>query len=127
MGEASKGGVSINIQLLLGNRIRQLRLAKGLSQEALAFQCSCYASHIGQIERGEGNPSLDTLCRIADGLDLTVSELLDFDTEFKNNETDEMLCKIVAYVKPLPAYAKKQLMNIVKSFVRALKESKNIQ
>ena len=50
----------------VSERIKHLRLAQGLTQERLAFDCEIDRTFISQIERGVGNPSLKTLCRIAD-------------------------------------------------------------
>jgi transcriptional regulator with XRE-family HTH domain len=64
------------IRRLLGVRIRELRLARGLSQEAVAERggrITC--KHIGEIERAESNPSATSLVRIAYGIGVAVSEL----------------------------------------------------
>ena len=44
-----------------GKKLKSIRTSRHLSQEELAFQCNMQASHIGQIERGQKNPTLDTL------------------------------------------------------------------
>jgi transcriptional regulator with XRE-family HTH domain len=49
----------------LGERIRQARKVKGLSQEDLALASNIAPSYIGGVERGERNPSLKILCAIA--------------------------------------------------------------
>ncbi|MBP6002654.1 MAG: helix-turn-helix transcriptional regulator [Pyrinomonadaceae bacterium] len=62
-----------------GRRIRQLRTAKGLSQEELSFQTGFHRTYIGMVERGERNISLSNIGVFAKTFDLTVSELLKFD------------------------------------------------
>lgn len=62
--------------LALGQKIRQLRTAKGLSQEAFAGACGLDRTYIGGIERGERNLSLKNLLRITDVLGVTPSDLL---------------------------------------------------
>ena len=59
-----------------GERVRKLRTAQGLSQEAFAQQTGLHRTYIGGIERGERNVSLENIEKIAIGLNLTVSELL---------------------------------------------------
>ncbi len=63
------------IQALAIN-IRQLRMAAGLSQEALALSADVDRTYVSQIERGIGNPSLLILCRLCDVLDVAVADLL---------------------------------------------------
>lgn len=60
----------------LGKRIRQSRSDKGWSQEEFADLCGINRSYMGRIERGELNLTLDSLGKIANGLDITVSALL---------------------------------------------------
>ena len=58
-----------------GNRLRQLRLNRGLSQEELAHRCELDRSYIGSVERGERNVSLVNICRIAAALRAEIPEL----------------------------------------------------
>lgn len=61
-----------------GGRVRELRLAMGLSQEVLAFKAGIHRTYIGGIERGERNPSLKNIVAIAEALDVTLSKLFEF-------------------------------------------------
>jgi transcriptional regulator with XRE-family HTH domain len=61
-----------------GNRIRQLRLEKNISQEKLSFLTGFHRTYIGMIERGERNMSLSNIAMFAKVFELNVSELLDF-------------------------------------------------
>ncbi|MBD5422212.1 MAG: helix-turn-helix transcriptional regulator [Bacteroides sp.] len=69
-------GIPINIAF--GKRLSDLRKATGLSQEAFAFKCGMDRTYIGIIERGEKSPTLNTLNKIANGLNITLSHLMDF-------------------------------------------------
>jgi transcriptional regulator with XRE-family HTH domain len=60
----------------LGQAIRQLRLAAGISQEGLADRCGMHRTYVGGIERGERNVSFRNLLKLADALDVRPSELL---------------------------------------------------
>ena len=64
-----------SIRKSLGNRIRQLRHEKKISQEELADKCSLHRTYIGGIERGERNPSLDNLGKISKALEVELFEL----------------------------------------------------
>ncbi|MFY9225644.1 MAG: helix-turn-helix transcriptional regulator [Blastocatellia bacterium] len=68
----------LNCQSKFGNRLRQLRKEKGLSQEALAYEASLDRSYVGQVERGECNISLINICKLANALNLPPSKLLEF-------------------------------------------------
>ncbi|MBE9013914.1 helix-turn-helix transcriptional regulator [Pseudanabaenaceae cyanobacterium LEGE 13415] len=58
-----------------GARVRCLRTARGLSQEAFAELACLHRTYLGAIERGERNVSLDNIGKIATALDVTLSEL----------------------------------------------------
>lgn len=64
----------------IGVRIRELRIGKNLSQEALSNEADVPLSQIGRIERGETNPTVSTLYVIAKALDVKLKDLVDFDS-----------------------------------------------
>lgn len=59
-----------------GLKVKELRLASGFSQEAFADHCGFARSYMSRIERGGANPSLDAIGVLADGLGVTIGELL---------------------------------------------------
>jgi transcriptional regulator with XRE-family HTH domain len=63
-------------KLLLGQRIRALRISLGLSQEGLADLTRLHRTYVGGIERGERNISLENIVRVAKALRVTPSDLL---------------------------------------------------
>jgi DNA-binding XRE family transcriptional regulator len=63
----------------LGRRIRDLRKAQQISQSQLAFESGLQRVTIGAIERGEQNPTAETLYNIAKALDVNVREFFDFE------------------------------------------------
>lgn len=75
-----------------GDRIRNLRAKKNISQEVLSFETGFHRTYIGMIERGERNISLTNMAVFAKVFGLTISELLDFSSinprhTFKKYET----------------------------------------
>jgi transcriptional regulator with XRE-family HTH domain len=59
----------------LGSRIRQLREQAGVSQETLGLLSGLHRTYIGAIERGERNPSVLSLEKIAAALKVSVGDL----------------------------------------------------
>lgn len=66
-------------RVIVGRNVRRLRLAKGLTQERLAFACELDLTYIGGIERGRRNPSLLVMARIADALDASLKDIVSAD------------------------------------------------
>jgi transcriptional regulator with XRE-family HTH domain len=63
-------------QLQLGERVRQLREARGWSQEGFAHEGGLGRSFAGAIERGEKDVRLSTLLKVARTLGVSLSQLL---------------------------------------------------
>lgn len=59
------------------HKIKRIRSQRGLTQEGLALVCNLDRTYIGRLERMERSPSLGTLKKLADGLGMSLSELLD--------------------------------------------------
>jgi transcriptional regulator with XRE-family HTH domain len=60
-----------------GQRVREVRGQRGLSQEDLARKTDVHSTAIGRMERGAREPRLTTILRLARGLDVKPGELLD--------------------------------------------------
>lgn len=60
----------------LGERVRELRETRGMTQEALAFDAGIHVNHLSTIERGEANPSFLVLVSLAKVLSVKVAELV---------------------------------------------------
>ncbi len=59
-----------------GDRVRALRHSVDLSQEALADLCELDRTYIGGIERGERNPSLRNIAKLARSLNVSLAKLM---------------------------------------------------
>ncbi|TDD78397.1 XRE family transcriptional regulator [Flavobacterium caseinilyticum] len=68
-----------SILISFGGNLRQLRLAKGFTQEQLANELGIEISQISRIERGVINTSVTTLYAIANTLKIDVSQLFIFE------------------------------------------------
>jgi len=60
----------------LGEAIRQVRSERGLSQEDAALASGIDRAYFGHIERASKNPTMQTVWKVADALDVNASELL---------------------------------------------------
>jgi putative transcriptional regulator len=70
--------VELNDKLIkLGLRVRELRLEKSLSQTDLAFKIGKDQPSINRLEKGKINPSILYLLEIANGLEISLSKLLE--------------------------------------------------
>ncbi|MDO3645687.1 helix-turn-helix domain-containing protein [Nocardia mangyaensis] len=59
-----------------GSRVRDRRLEIGLSQEAAAVRCGIHWTQLGKVERGQRSLRLETIVKIADGLDIDAGQLV---------------------------------------------------
>ena len=64
-----------------GRQVRRLREESGCSQEDLAVKASIHRTYIGGIERGERNPTLVTIHKLAEALGVPPKKLLEYTTK----------------------------------------------
>ena len=62
----------------IGERIKEIREAKKLSREEVAFACDFSGSYMGMIERAEYDFKISKIYKIAKALNVDVKELFDF-------------------------------------------------
>jgi len=74
----AKFSMAIKEEILIrfGERVREIRKIKGLSQEALSFKANLHRTYIGMIERAEKNITLVNIEKIANALEVNISTLL---------------------------------------------------
>ena len=65
-----------DIQKQVGATVRRLRLQNGWSQDVFADQSGLHRAHVGEIERGEANVTLQTLKVLADTLGVRIVDLV---------------------------------------------------
>ena len=81
---------------MFGDNLKTIRKAKGYTQEELAIKLNVVRQTVSKWEKGLSVPDADTLCKIADALETSISELLgsEINTEINRNEVAEQLAKI---------------------------------
>ena len=92
----------------IGDRIRNLRLSKHLSQEKVALRACITTAYLGQIERGEKNPTVKLVGKIANVLEISLSEL--FSNQSVISEEDEFIDNIIFEIKQLSEKEKKEIL-----------------
>ncbi|MFT4105531.1 MAG: helix-turn-helix transcriptional regulator [Lacrimispora sp.] len=78
----------------IGNRIRTIREAQGLTQEEASERCDITTPFYGNIERGDRKMSVETLVKISKGLGVSADELLFGDVLQKLDESSRILSGI---------------------------------
>ena len=84
----------------IGNRIRNYRMQLGYSQERLAEISGCHPTYIGQVERGEKNPTLESIEKIASALRVSMSKLFEnLDVDDNNERNIPLECYEIMLTK----------------------------
>ena len=100
-----------NIQKLFGIRVQALRKGLKLTQFQLAEMADLSLKHLGEIERGRGNPTLETLQALAGAFHISLSELLEIEHEALSvQEIEQKTLKILTSASP---HSKKVLYRVL--------------
>jgi transcriptional regulator with XRE-family HTH domain len=86
--------------VLLGRRIRSLRIQKSWTQQELGDRADINYKFLGEIERGQQNPSFGILTKIASALGVDLQELFRFEHETKDRK--EIENHIACILKDIP-------------------------
>jgi len=114
------------IRFEVGSRIRQIRLKKKLSQERLAELSDLNPSYIGQIERGEKNPSIETVYKICTAMNTNMSALFENLTSSEGiaNQYPQAVYSIMLEMdEPL----RKSLYDVAVAVLAASKKSRRVR
>lgn len=117
-------GVYMNSNILksVGQRIRDIRKQKGLTQEELGEICEFHYTYVGAVERAEKNISLINLQKLADALEVQVQELFKYEsyTTRSLNEREEIIFEINEHLMVM----KNQDLKKVRLFLTEIMKSK---
>lgn len=90
----------MDVKALLGRRIRSLRNMKGWTQQELGEQADVNYKFVGEIERGQQNPSFAVLVKIAAALEVELPELFRFESEeLSRKEVEREIAHIVKSIR----------------------------
>lgn len=103
-----------------GKKVRSLRQGMGMSQEELAFKAGLSPAHLGQIERAQKKPTLETIGRLADALGVAVVDLFAFDAPVQaGNRNSETIEKINSQLLAMSEEDRKDILRIIRIFRRS--------
>lgn len=68
----------MDVKRKFGDRVRELRHQRGVSQEAFADECGVHRTYMSGIERGLRNVSIENVVKIARALEVSVGVLFDW-------------------------------------------------
>lgn len=97
----------------IGKRVKELRTQYGLSQEKLALQAEITTAYLGQIERGEKNPTVVTVSRICNAMDISLSDFFS-GQNFSASEDDAALKQISFELKSCSTAEKQEILQIIR-------------
>ena len=99
----------------LGQRIRELRTERHMSQEELSFKAGISPAHLGQIERALKNPTIDTIAKIAAALDIPVTTLFTMDSVSAPDQ-NATIGQINAQLLSMSEEEQKDILRIIRIF-----------
>ncbi len=83
------------LNALIGQRLKQIRLAKGLSLDRVAEMTGVSKPMLGQIERAQSNPTVSTLWKIAEGLKVPFSSFIEVEAQNIKRVSEEEITPIL--------------------------------
>ena len=91
-----------DIAKVFGDRIRNLRNERDWNQEELAHRANIHQTYVGQIERGEKSPTIETIEKIAYALETSMENLFKYiepSSESKDNSTLSLIMNKLSTLK----------------------------
>ena len=103
------------ISKIIGDKIRNMRKQQDWSQEELAHRAGIHPSHMGQIERGEKSPTVDSIEKIVVALGITFEELFESTGQIEKNRASSVLVEIVKRLNKCTEKEQKIILNVIDS------------
>lgn len=101
----------------IGERIRELRVKCNLSQEQLALQSEISTTYLGLLERNQKNPTIATIERLCDSLNISLVDFFSNQTGSGIEEANVLSAQILAYVRNCTDEEKMILLNLTKGLL----------
>lgn len=108
-----------NMKVLLGARIREIRKARGLTQEQLAEMIDVEQKHVSRIESGKNYPTIDRLEKMAAALNVPLMGFFEF---MHLQDDDESAVNLEKMLLELDRDSRKVAYRVIKATIMALKD-----
>lgn len=96
-----------------GNRIKELRTERALSQERLALNAGITPVYLGQVERGQKNATVNTIEQICKAMNISLAEF--FGTADENSSEDDFDKQVMSQLSGLNKKEKAAIFQLIKS------------
>ncbi|MBR3978262.1 MAG: helix-turn-helix transcriptional regulator [Oscillospiraceae bacterium] len=103
----------------LGENIRSLRIAKGITQEQLGYEMGVSAQAVSRWENGATYPDITMLPMIADFFDVTLDELMGRGRELETNEREAFFKRVHEM------YNRKEILAVLEAYDKMLQKHPN--
>lgn len=101
---------------LFGSRLRSLREARGLTQQKLGELAETSYKYLGSIERGEENPSLKVMIKLAKALGVELRDLVEF--EHEETSVTQLRKKLNGLLKDAEVADLQQAVKLMRALLR---------
>lgn len=108
-----------NTKALLGARIREIRKARGLTQEQLAEMVDVEQKHVSRIESGKNYPTIDRLEKMAAALEVPLMGFFDF---MHLQDVDESALNLEKMLLELDRDSRKIAYRLIRATIKTLKD-----
>lgn len=108
-----------NTKVLLGARIKEIRKARGLTQEKLAEMIDVEQKHVSRIESGKNFPTIDRLEKMSAALNVPLMGFFDF---LHLEEDDDGVVNLEAMLMELDGNSRKLAYRLIRATIKALKD-----
>ncbi len=101
----------------LGDRLRQIRFYRKLSQEEVALRAEITTAYYGLVERNRKNPTVKILDKICQALGITLMEVFN-QSQPNSQEYDELTMQIISQLNGQSDEMKQVIFNVIKQITR---------
>lgn len=102
-----------DLSKIIGNKIRNIRKKRGLSQEELSHLANMNTSFLSDLERDKKNPSLESLEKVTTALDITLEQLFQHTQPNLNNPESKILDEVINRVQVLSIDNQKRILEMI--------------